>query len=353
VTGLPPSSTQALIDLEAIPHDDWDKLLEECLRVTSSVLGIAFASYWRFRDQPPSIICELGYQGLTHRFERGFTLDEHECPNYLDQVRRTHVLAIEDAVQDQRTRDLRSYLVPRRIGALLDTAVCVGGAPVGILCHEHLGGARAWSPEEQQFAFAAGQTLGARLESRARSRAEQQERRSALLVDAMADVEESFTANTAANLAVERALPALGDLATLVTFDGDQAWHVVGAHVDPGKRALLDELLRRHSSELDGPGLAAHAIRERHSILLPSMTLELPRLFGLREDATAQLAALRLRSAMATPFTVRGEISGAMLFASSSHRYDQDDLPSPRSTPNESASSSRTPSSTRPHGRPF
>ena len=127
MTGLPPSSTQALIDLDAIPHDDWDKLLEECLRVTSSVLGIAFASYWRFRDHPPSIICELGYQALSHRLERGFTLAEHECPNYLEHVRRTHVLAIEDAVQDQRTCDLRSYLIARGIGALLDTAVRVGG----------------------------------------------------------------------------------------------------------------------------------------------------------------------------------------------------------------------------------
>ena len=63
----------------------------------------------------------------------------------------------------------------------------------------------------------------------------------------MADVEECFTANTAANLAVERALPALGDLATLVTFDGDHAWHVVGAHVDSSKGALLHKLLRRYS----------------------------------------------------------------------------------------------------------
>ncbi len=326
MNGLPPSSTQALVDLDAIPHDDWEKLLEECLRVTSSVLGIAFASYWRFRDHPPSIICELGYQALSQRFERGFTLGEHECPIYLDQVRRTHVLAIEDAIQDQRTRDLRSYLVSRGIGALLDTAVRVGGVPVGILCHEHSGGARGWSPEEQHFAFAAGQTLGAHLESRARTQAEQRERRSALLVDAMADVEECFTANTAANLAVERALPALGDLATLVTFDGDQAWHVVGAHVDPNKRAVLDELLRGYSPELGGPGLAARAIRERHSILLPSMTLELARSFGLREDEATQLAALRVRSAIATPFTVRGKTSGAMVFASSSHRYDQEDL---------------------------
>jgi signal transduction histidine kinase len=326
VSGFPPSSTQALIDLDAIPHDDWDKLLEECLRVTSSVLGIAIASYWRFRDHPPSIICELGYQALSHRFERGFTLAEHECPNYLEQVRRTHVLAIEDAAQDQRTCDLRSYLIARGIGALLDTAVRVGGVPVGILCHEHKGGPRAWSPEEQHFAFAAGQTLGARLESRARSRAEKRERRSALLVDAMADVEECFTANTAASLAVERALPALGDLATLVTFDGDHAWHVVGAHVDSSKRALLDELLRRYSSELDGPGLAARAIRERHSILLPSVTSELARSFGLPEDEAERLAALRVRSAIATPFTVRGETSGAMVFASSSHCYDQDDL---------------------------
>ena len=111
------ASTEALIHLDAISGDDWEVALREILRVDSNVLGVECVSYWRFR-QPSSIVCELGYHNTIKSFDRGLELRGVDAPAYFDQVRRSPILAIEDAARDERTRDLRGYLASRQIGAM-------------------------------------------------------------------------------------------------------------------------------------------------------------------------------------------------------------------------------------------
>jgi hypothetical protein len=77
-----------------------------------------------------------------------------------------------DARKDRRTRELRSYLDEKTVGAMFDTPICTEGRPVGILCHEHVGGTRARTAAEQQLALAIGQSLTAILEARARTMSE-------------------------------------------------------------------------------------------------------------------------------------------------------------------------------------
>jgi signal transduction histidine kinase len=321
-----PSSTEALVHLDGLPGEDWEAVLEEILRVDSSVLEVESVSYWRFRPFPSSIICELGYHASGQIFDRGFELRRTDSPGYFEEIRRAPVLAIDDAIHDERTRDIRGYLMDRHIGALLDTAIRVGGHAVGILCHEHRGGPRPWSEQEQHFAFAVGQIVASRLASRARSHAEERERRAALLADVMNEVAESFGTAAAARLAVDRALPTLGEMSTLVAFDGADLRYVMGAHINPQGRALLDDIARRHPPSLDGPSFSSHAIREQQSLLVPNATLEAARSFGLEDAYYKEIGPLNIRSAMAAPFCIRGAIRGAMMFASTFRRYDQEDL---------------------------
>jgi GAF domain-containing protein len=137
----PHASTEALIHLDALTGEDWETALQEILRVDSNVLGVECVSYWRFRV-PAAIVCELGYRQSIKGFDRGLELRGADAPAYFEEIRRTPILAIEDAAADQRSRELQPYLASRQIGALLDTAVRVGGEVVAILCHEHVGGPR-------------------------------------------------------------------------------------------------------------------------------------------------------------------------------------------------------------------
>ena len=319
------ASTEALIHLDALSGEEWEIALQEILRVDSNVLGVESVSYWRFRF-PSSIVCELGYHQSIKGFDRGFELRGTATPAYFDEIRRSPILAIDDAPRDRRSCDIGAYLTSRHIGALLDTAVRVGGEVVGILCHEHVGGPRHWSDDEQHIAFSIGQIIAARVAARAHSRTQERERKAALLADVMTDVAEAFGSSAAAQVAVDRAVPTLGDFCLLIAVEGPEVNDMAVAHIHPEGLARLQNLLRRYPPSLNGPGFAAHALREQESLLIPDVDADAARYYGIEGDYLKQVTALDVRSAMAAPFRVRGVMRGAMVFGSSFLRYDQGDL---------------------------
>ncbi len=319
------AGTEALIHLNALSGDGWEEALREILRVESNLLGVECVSYWRFR-LPTSIVCELGYRQSIRAWDRGLELRSTDSPGYFAEIRRTPILAIDDAPQDDRTRDLRAYLASRGIGALLDTAVRVTGEPVGILCHEHIGGPRHWSEQEQQLAFSVGQIIATRVAARAHSRDEERQRKAAMLADVMTEVAEAFGSSAAAQVAVDRAVPILGDFCVLVGMEGTEIRDIAAAHIHPEGLALLQRITTRHPPSLTGPGFASHAIREQESLLVPDVDDRAARHYGMQGDYLEDVMALGVRSAMATPFCVRGVMRGAMVFGSSFIHYDQDDL---------------------------
>jgi hypothetical protein len=148
---------------------------------------------------PAAIVCELGYHQSIRAFDRGLELRSEENPGYFHAIRQDPIVAIQDAGHDERTHDLRTYLASRQIGALLDTAVRVGGQPVGILCHEHVGGPRRWTELEQQVAFAIGQIIATRVAIRSIGRDDERQRKAALLADVMSEVAEAFGSSAAAS----------------------------------------------------------------------------------------------------------------------------------------------------------
>ena len=319
------ASTEALIHLDAISGEDWEDALREVLRVDSNVLGVECVSYWRFR-QASAIVCELGYRQTIKSFDRGLELRSAEAPAYFDEIRRSPILAVEDALQDERTRDLRGYLSARHIGALLDTAVRVEGQVVGILCHEHVGGTRRWSEQEQQLAFAIGQIIATRVAARSHTRSEERERKAALLADVMTDVAEAFGSAAAAQVAVDHA--GAPRWATSASWSRSRAKRSATWRRRTSTPGLirLQTLLRDHPPSLNGPGFAAHVLREQESLLVPDADVSAARYFGIEGPYLDHVTGLGVRSAMAAPFAVRGVARGAMVFGSSFLHYDQNDL---------------------------
>jgi len=166
--------------LSSLPADEGGNWLEDILRIDSEALEVARVSYWSLHADPPRIFCELCYIAPSRLFERGAVLQGRTSPVYFGQLDKLQVIDAADARADPRTRDLGPYLESKNIGALLDAPVFVQNRPAGILCHEHVGGSRAWSPADQEFALAISQTVVARLEAHARNQSEEAERRAHL-----------------------------------------------------------------------------------------------------------------------------------------------------------------------------
>jgi signal transduction histidine kinase len=316
----------ALLRMAALLGPDWHADLEEILHTDCDVLGVERVNYWRLRSNPPSIVCELGYAATGQRLDRGYVLRQADAPRYFGEVRQANVLAIEDAQHDVRSRELGEYLDIHDVRALLDVPIRAGDGSLGILCHEQVGRPRQWSAREQQFALSVGHILSARLESRARSRAEESERRAALLLDVLSALGKEFEAGPAANLAVSRALPMLGDMAALVSFEEMGITNMAYAHLTAEGRGLLEQLALRYPPRLDGPGFIAFAVRKHESILVPRVTWESVVPYGVDAGVFDVIKALGLRSLMTVLLRVREQVRGAMVFGSAGRPYDVNDL---------------------------
>ena len=176
------SAVTALSRLGSLASGSWDQALQEILCVAGEALGVKRFNYWRFRDQPRSIVCELGYLD-DGGFERGFVLRELDAPTDFNEIRKSDIVAIEDVEHDPRTATLLPYLHSRQVASLLDVPVRVGGSLAGIACAEHVGSPRSWTTQEREVMLALSQIIASQLESRARQLAERREQRITHLAD--------------------------------------------------------------------------------------------------------------------------------------------------------------------------
>jgi GAF domain-containing protein len=83
-------------------------------------------------------------------------------PQYFTAAKTGKVIAAADAYADPRTAEFGKvgYLPAFGVGALLDAPVFSGRTLLGVLCHEHVGNARAWEPWEELIATALGDCAG-------------------------------------------------------------------------------------------------------------------------------------------------------------------------------------------------
>ena len=125
-------------------------IIETCART----LQAARVSMWRFEDNGRTLRCDDLFQLLPGQHSNGDRLSADDYPAYFAALGYDRVVAAADAHTDARTREFSaSYLSPHGIGAMLDVPLRQEDRPLGVLCVEHVGGMRAWTFDEQNFAL--------------------------------------------------------------------------------------------------------------------------------------------------------------------------------------------------------
>jgi PAS domain S-box-containing protein len=125
-------------------------ILETCART----LQAARVSMWRFEDNAATIRCDDLFELSSGRHTSGERLYARDVPAYFAAIGHDRIVAASDAHADPRTREFSAgYLTPHGIGAMLDVPLRQEARPIGVLCVEHIGGARAWTFDEQNFAL--------------------------------------------------------------------------------------------------------------------------------------------------------------------------------------------------------
>ncbi|MDB4960371.1 MAG: sensory box protein, partial [Myxococcales bacterium] len=169
-------SPDAIAELASIwkrYEGDQDGALRAITETAAKALKTARASVWLLNEEQTEITCVDLYEMAEHRHTSGVVLRAVEFPEYFKALLTEETIAADDAHRDPRTSEFSaSYLGPLSIGSLLDAPIRTGLRLVGVLCHEHIGNARAWSVGEQKDAAFLASLASLTLELRNRAKRE-------------------------------------------------------------------------------------------------------------------------------------------------------------------------------------
>jgi signal transduction histidine kinase/CheY-like chemotaxis protein len=171
---------ETLVSLaRSIDREDLDGVARRLTEAAADAIEVERASLWLFREDRSGIRCVDLFERSSGRHTSGLELEAKDYPTYFGALESERCIAAADAQTDRMTREFRDgYLLPLGIGAMLDAPVRVGSRIVGVVCQEHVGGGREWTPEERAFAGSLGDLVALAVEAGERRRAEEELRSS-------------------------------------------------------------------------------------------------------------------------------------------------------------------------------
>jgi PAS domain S-box-containing protein len=168
---------QVLVELarhKSLHQGNFTTALQEILYAAAHTLEVERTSVWLYNADHTRLSCLDLYQRSQNCHSQGSELWSSLYPGYFKALEQARTIAAHDAFQDARTQEFsHSYLTPLGITAMLDAPIWLGGQMVGVLCHEHVGGSRQWTLEDQQFAASIADLLSLAMEARDRQQAKE------------------------------------------------------------------------------------------------------------------------------------------------------------------------------------
>jgi diguanylate cyclase (GGDEF)-like protein len=175
-----------LMRSKALTSGEVSLALAELTELASDLLACDRASVWQLSVDGSSLDCVDLFERTGNEHTRGARLLGADYPAYFEALDDERAMAVQDAASDPRTSELHdSYLVPHRIGAMLDAPVFLRGRMVGVVCIEHLGEARRWQFWEELVAGTLSDFVALVLNAREQLRVEGQLKELRTRVDEM------------------------------------------------------------------------------------------------------------------------------------------------------------------------
>jgi signal transduction histidine kinase/CheY-like chemotaxis protein/sensor domain CHASE-containing protein len=159
-------------------------------------LEIGRGSIWLFSKDGQELVCEDLYEFAQHRHTRGGSIPTSQIERYCRHLRESRFVIVTDALNDARVSEFaETYTKPLGIGAFLDVSMTLGDSVVGVICFEHLGGAREWTNDEQNFASSLADAVSLALDDAARRATERAMRKAKELAESANRAKSEFLAN--------------------------------------------------------------------------------------------------------------------------------------------------------------
>lgn len=153
----------ARLELARLHGGGATSLQDVWLRVAGLVtqtLQVDRIGVWVLIDEGRALRCRSLYQRSSNMLFAGSVLREADFPKYFEALRERRTISIGSQARTQLAGELATaYLEPLGITALLDAPIYLNGRVMGVVCHEHVAGERAWTGAECDFASTVADAL--------------------------------------------------------------------------------------------------------------------------------------------------------------------------------------------------
>lgn len=123
------------------------------IKQSAQTLDVARVSVWMYSPDMQQLVCEAMYTLETQSYTQGQVLVASDFPHYFEALKQARVVVADNVYQHQATQDfVVDYFPSQQIGALLDATIWHDDDMIGVICHEHVGPARVWTLDEQNYA---------------------------------------------------------------------------------------------------------------------------------------------------------------------------------------------------------
>jgi len=132
---------------------DLRSVISAAVEASAKTLGVERVSVWVFGESNSTINCVDLYTMSSGLHTGGMELYQQDFPDYFKALHENRVIVADVAHENPATREFsRDYFPVHGIFSMLDAPIWRGSEVIGVVCHEHVGSLRKWTPDEQNFA---------------------------------------------------------------------------------------------------------------------------------------------------------------------------------------------------------
>ncbi|MDZ8185558.1 MAG: PAS domain S-box protein [Nostoc sp. ChiSLP02] len=174
--------SQSLVQLarsKTFQQGNLNAALREITETAAQTLLVERVGVWLYNQERSKMECIDLYDVKTKEHTSGNSILKTNYPAYFQALEQERSIAVNDAINDIRTKELsESYLYILGITSLLDAPIWLEGRLVGVVCHEHVGEGRQWTLEEETFAGSIADFVSLAIEASQRNAAQEALRQS-------------------------------------------------------------------------------------------------------------------------------------------------------------------------------
>jgi diguanylate cyclase (GGDEF)-like protein/PAS domain S-box-containing protein len=143
----------ALVLDDQILHGTITSIFKRITELASKAIGVERTSIWLLDDEAAELQCLSLFEATGSKQSSGAILKAQDMPNYFQAILKESRIYTEDAQKDLRASELKDgYLEPLGITSMLDAGIIMGGQIKGVISFEHVGALRKWHADEEAFA---------------------------------------------------------------------------------------------------------------------------------------------------------------------------------------------------------